>query len=348
MKISKTPKSRIDSVDFNNLVFGTNFSDHMLVCVFKDGKWQEPEIKPYGAVPMKYSLHALHYGQSAFEGLKAYKNSKGEVSIFRPEENWKRLNRSGERLLMPTIPKEIFMEGLEALIHLDKNWVPDSLDHSLYIRPFLYSSSEFIAARPSEDYTFCILCSPVGPYYSGAVGVKIETEYTRAATGGIGFTKAAGNYGGAFYPTAQAIKEGYNQVIWTDHKEHKYIEESGTMNLMLVLGDKLVTPPLTDRILAGITRSSVIELTKSWGWEVEERPISVDEIVDHARSGTLKEAFGVGTAAVVSPINRIGFHGEDFMIPTPEDGKGMEIKAGLNKIRMGSAEDKFNWMVHVK
>jgi branched-chain amino acid aminotransferase len=347
MKISKTPKSRIDSVDFNNLVFGTNFSDHMLVCVFKDGAWQEPEIKPYGAVPMNYSLHALHYGQAAFEGLKAYKNSEGEVSIFRPEENWKRLNRSGERLLMPAVPREVFMDGLSALIELDKNWVPDDPENSLYIRPFLYSSSEFIAARPSEEYTFCILCSPVGPYYAGAVGVKIETEYSRAAGGGIGFTKAAGNYGGAFYPTAQAIKEGYNQVIWTDHKEHKYIEESGTMNLMLVIGDTLVTPPLTDRILAGITRNSVIELTKSWGWNVEERPISVEEVIENAKSGNLKEAFGVGTAAVVSPINRIGLNGTDYTIPTPEGGKGMEIKKGLSAIRKGEVEDSFNWMVKV-
>ncbi len=347
MKITKAPKSNINSVDFNNLTFGVNFTDHMMVCHFRNGKWEEPEIMPYAPVSLSYSLHALHYGQAAFEGLKAYKNKKGEVSIFRPEENWKRLNISGERLLMPSIPKEIFIDGLNELIDVDREWVSDDIENSLYIRPFLFSSSEFIAARPSEDFTFCILCSPVGPYYSHAVGVKIETHYTRAASGGIGFTKAAGNYGGAFYPTSKAVAEGYHQVVWTDHKEHKYIEESGTMNLMLVFGDTLVTPPLTDRILAGITRASILELTRSWGWKVEERRISVDEIIENAKNGNLKEAFGVGTAAVISVINRIGYDGTDYKIPTPTDGFGMKIKKGLTDIRKGDVEDSFGWMTYV-
>ena len=347
MKISKTPNSRIDTVDFSNLVFGQNFSDHLLVCEYKNGQWQEPEIKPYGHVPMNYSLHALHYGQAAFEGLKAYRNERDQISIFRPIDNYKRLNRSAVRLLMPEVPEEVFMDGLMELIRIDRAWVPREKENSLYIRPFIYSSSEFIAARPSEDFTFCILCSPVGPYYPGAVGVKIETQYTRASGGGIGFTKAAGNYGGAFFPTAEAIKEGYKQVLWTDHKDHKYIEESGTMNFMAVIGDTLVTPPLTDRILAGITRDSVLTMTRDWGWNVEERPISVDEIVENARNGNLKEAFGVGTAAVVSVIDRIGYEGEDFAIPTPTDGHGMKIKEGLTAIRKGDAEDKYGWMVHI-
>lgn len=347
MKISKTPKSRINTVDFKNLPFGKHFSDHMLVCHFKNGAWQEPEILPFGQVSFTYGLHALHYGQAAFEGLKAYRRINGGVSIFRPSDNFKRLNRSAERLLMPQVPEDISMEGLKQLIDLDRDWVPSAADHSLYVRPFLFGSSEFIAAKPSEDYTFVILTSPVGPYYTGAVKVKIEEKYTRATGGGIGYTKAAGNYGGAFYPTAKAIEEGFNQVIWTDHKEHAYFEESGTMNVMVRIGDKMLTPPLTDRILAGITRDSILKLAREWGMDVEERPVSVKEVVEAARTGNLKEMFGMGTAAVVSPINGLGFRDELFDIPTPEDGYAMQIKKGLTDIRQGTTEDKFGWMVHL-
>lgn len=345
MKISKTPKSRIDTVDFSDLPFGKYFSDHMLVCHYKNGAWQEMEIMPYGKVEITYSLHALHYGQAAFEGLKAYKRNDGSVSIFRPQANIKRLNRSAERLLMPQFDEELMLKGLRQLIKLDEQWVPDAEDHALYIRPFMFSSSEFIAARPSEDYTLVILTSPVGPYYSGAVKVKIEDQYTRATSGGIGFTKAAGNYGGAFYPTAKAIEKGYNQVIWTDHRDHKYIEESGTMNVMVRIGDSLITPPLSDRILAGITRDSILTLCKEWGMDIHERSISVEEVVQAAREGNLKEMFGMGTAAVVSPINGLGYKDEDFAIPTPDDGFAMKIKKGLTDIRKGTVEDKYGWMV---
>lgn len=265
--------------------------------------------------------------------------------MFRPLDNFARLNKSAERLMMPQIPEEIFMGGLKKLLEIDADWVPNAEDHSLYIRPFLFASSEFIAARQSDDYTFCIITCPVGPYYSGSVKVKIEQEYTRATGGGIGYTKAAGNYGGSFYPTAQAIKEGYNQVIWTDHKEHKYIEESGTMNLMLLIDGTFLTPPLTDRILAGVTRRSIIQLVKDQGWSIEERAISVEEIVSAAREGRLEEAFGMGTAAVVSQIDTIGYNGENFSIPVLTDGKAMEIKRLLNDIRLGRSEDSYGWMI---
>ena len=347
MKISRTPKSRIDTIDFTNLPFGKYFADHMLVCHFKNGAWQEPEIVPFGKVSITYALHTLHYGQAAFEGLKAYRRTDDGVSIFRPKANFDRLNRSAERLLMPQVPEEIFMEGLKELIKLDINWVPNADDHSLYIRPFLFGSSEFIAARPSEDYTFVIINSPVGPYYPGAVKVKIEDHFTRATGGGIGYTKAAGNYGGAFYPTQKAIEQGFKQVIWTDHREHKYIEESGTMNVMVRIGDKLATPPLSDRILAGITRDSILTLSRDMGFDVTERPVSVDELVAAARAGELKEMFGMGTAAVVSQINGLGYKDELFEIPTPTDGFAMQIKKGLTDIRTGVAEDKYGWMVKV-
>ncbi|TNE26955.1 MAG: branched-chain amino acid aminotransferase [Bacteroidetes bacterium] len=348
MKITTVTKSKIDQIDFDNLPFGKYFTDHMLVCHHENGAWSEPEILPYGELKSTYALHALHYGQAAFEGMKAYRNQSGEVQLFRPEKNWERLNRSAERLYMPEVPREVFLDGLNKLIELDAAWVPQDEVKSLYIRPFLFSSSEFIAARPSERYTFAIICSPVGPYYAGAVKVKIEDTYTRAASGGIGYTKAAGNYGGAFYPTAKAIQEGYNQVIWTDHANHELIEESGTMNIMLRIGDKMITPPLTDRILAGITRDSILTLLRDWGADVEERPITVTEVIAAARNGELKEAFGMGTAAVVSVIEQIGFKNERFDIPTPTDGMASKIRAGLNDIRLGRVEDRFNWMTKVK
>lgn len=347
MKISRTPKSRIDTIDFSNLPFGKYFADHMLVCHFKDGAWQEPEIVPYGKVSLSYALHTLHYGQAAFEGLKAYRMQDGGVSIFRPLANFERLNRSATRLLMPEVPQEIFMEGLKSLIELDQEWVPRTPDHSLYIRPFLFGSSEFIAARPSEEYTFAIINSPVGPYYPGAVKVKVEDFYTRATEGGIGFTKAAGNYGGAFYPTQKAIEQGFKQIIWTDHREHKYIEESGTMNVMVRIGDKMATPPLSDRILAGITRDSILKLAADLGMDVTERPISVHELMDAARAGELKEMFGMGTAAVVSQINGIGHKEEFFDIPTPDDGYAMQLKKGLTDIRTGKVADKHQWMTRI-
>ena len=345
MKIELTKESRISSIDFSNLPFGKYMSDHMLVCHFKYGQWQEPEIRPFGQLEFSYGLHALHYWQSAFEGMKAYRKDDGGISMFRPLDNFARLNKSAERLMMPEVPEEVFMGGLKKLLEIDADWVPSAEDHSLYIRPFLFASSEFIAARQSDDYTFCIITSPVGPYYSGSVKVKIEQEFTRATGGGIGYTKAAGNYGGSFYPTAKAIKEGYNQVIWTDHKEHKYIEESGTMNLMLLVDGVFLTPPLTDRILAGVTRRSIIQLVKDQGWAIEERPISVEEIVTAAREGKLQEAFGMGTAAVVSQIDTIGYKGENFDIPVLTDGKAMEIKRLLNDIRLGRSEDTYGWMV---
>jgi branched-chain amino acid aminotransferase len=345
MKIELTQQSRRSSIDFSNLPFGKHMSDHMLVCHFKEGQWLEPEIRPYGQLEFSYGLHALHYGQSAFEGMKAYRKDDGAISMFRPLDNFARLNKSAERLMMPQIPEEIFMGGLKKLLEIDADWVPNAEDHSLYIRPFLFASSEFIAARQSDNYTFCIITCPVGPYYSGSVKVKIEQEFTRATGGGIGYTKAAGNYGGSFYPTAKAIKEGYNQVIWTDHKEHKYIEESGTMNLMLLIDGTFLTPPLTDRILAGVTRRSIIQLVKDQGWPIEERAISVEEIVSAAREGRLQEAFGMGTAAVVSQIDTIGYNGENFSIPVLADGKAMEIKRLLNDIRLGRSEDSYGWMI---
>jgi branched-chain amino acid aminotransferase len=348
MKITKTQHTRLSEIDFDNLVFGTEFTDHMMVCVFKDGQWQEPEIKPYGPFSVTPALHTLHYGQALFEGQKAYYMENGEIGIFRPEMNAKRLNHSADRMFMPTFPEEWFLEGLKKLVDMDRAWVPNKEGYALYLRPFMFGSSEFVAARPSEEYTFCIICSPVGPYYAGDVKVKIEETYTRAASGGVGSTKCAGNYGGAFYATNQARKEGYTQVIWTDHRNHELIEESGTMNVGFVINDTFITPPLSDRILAGITRDSILQLLRDEQLlKVEERPVKVEEVVAAAESGTLQEVFGMGTAAVVSPISVIGYRGKDYEINTPKDGYAQQIKRKLTDIRMGHKPDSYNWMTTV-
>ncbi len=346
MKITKATNSRIDTVNFDNLPFGTTFTDHMLVCEYSGGKWGEVEIKPYGPLSFTPALHTLHYGQALFEGQKAYYMDDGSIGIFRPLMNAKRLNHSARRMLMPEFPEETFMEGMKSLVELDRKWVPEKEGYALYLRPFMFGSSEFVAARPSEKYTFCIICSPVGPYYAGDVKVKVEETYTRSASGGVGSTKCAGNYGGAFFPTDQAKKEGYTQVIWTDHKNHELVEESGTMNVGFVIGDKFITPPLSDRILAGITRDSILQLMRDRNiLEVEERPVKISEVMEAAKNGSLKEAFGMGTAAVVSQISTIGYRGEDFSIPVPKDGIAMQIKKQLTDLRMGKAEDPYNWMV---
>jgi branched-chain amino acid aminotransferase len=345
MKITKAEKSKLDQVDFDKLVFGTTFTDHMLVCHFRNGAWEEPEIKPYGPMSFTPALHTLHYGQALFEGQKAYYMSNGDIGIFRPEMNAKRLNHSAKRMLMPEYPEEWFVDGLKTLVELDKDWVPKKEGHSLYLRPFMFGSSEFVAARPSEEFIFCVVMSPVGPYYAGDVRVKVEETFTRSASGGVGSTKCAGNYGGAFYATEQAKKEGYTQIIWTDHKNHELIEESGTMNIGFVVDDTFITPPLSDRILAGITRDSILTMLRDNGLlKVEERPVSVEEIIYAAEEGRLKEAFGMGTAAVVSPISSIGYRGTDYEIGTPENGYATKIKKDLTALRMGDAEDKHHWM----
>jgi branched-chain amino acid aminotransferase len=345
MKITSVAESRLNQVDFDNLPFGKVFSDHMLWCEYKNGAWQEPEIKPYGKIEVSPALHTLHYGQAIFEGQKAYRMADGRVGIFRAHDNFLRLNKSAERMCIPQIPEEIFMDGLRKLIEMDKNWVPKDESISLYIRPFMYGSSEFIAARPSEEYVFCILTSPSGPYYAGDVKVYIEEKYVRSAAGGVGYAKAAGNYGGSFLPAKKIQEKGYTQIIWTDHVNHELIEESGTMNIAFVMNGVLRTPPLSDRILAGITRDSVLQIARSWGMTVEEKPITTFEVIEAIKDGSLTEAFGMGTAAVISPISTIGFREKDYTIPAQgTDSFATKVKAELAAIRSGRKADSFNWM----
>jgi branched-chain amino acid aminotransferase len=344
--IERVKRSRLPEVDFNNLPFGKVYTDHMFMADFRQGEWKNSRIIPYGHIPMSPATPAIHYGQSIFEGMKAYAGPAGQTFIFRPLDNWNRLNISAERMCMPYIPEELFMDGLATLLEIDKDWIPQTEGASLYIRPFLFSADEYIGIRASQDFTFMIILSPVGPYYAAPVKVKIETHYTRAVAGGTGFAKAGGNYGGAIYPTRLALEQGYDQLIWTDGKEHKYIEESGTMNVMFVIDDVLVTPALSDSILAGITRDSVLKLARHWDMKVEERKISVKEVVDGLQKGSVSEAFGAGTAATIAHIEMIGFGGKNYSLPPVEQRKfSNQVYHELDKIKRGLHADPFGWVM---
>jgi branched-chain amino acid aminotransferase len=342
---SQVHTSKVSQCDFENLVFGKTFSDHMFVATYADNTWQDLKIVPYGDISISPALSALHYGQAIFEGLKAYKNDIGEVLIFRPLENWKRLNKSAERLCMPTLPEEVFMSGLTQLLALDKNWIPAKPGYSLYIRPYMFAADEYIGVRPSNSYTFIIFTSPVGAYYSTPVKVRVETHYTRAAAGGMGFAKAAGNYAASMLPAQLAHKEGYDQLLWTDAKEHAYFEESGTMNVMFVINDTLITPPAADTILKGITRDSVLQLARDWDMKVEERRVPVTEVMKALQNGTLQEAFGAGTAATIAHIAVIGYEGKDYTLPPVGERKfSNKVLKTLDDIKTGKAPDPHNWI----
>ncbi len=344
LQIQKTAQSRIGEIDFNNLQFGKVFSDHMFMADFKNGEWTDSKIVPYGQIPMSPATSALHYGQSIFEGMKAYKNDKGEILLFRPLENYKRINISADRMAMPTIPQDIFMEGLKQLVNLDSKWVPTTEGASLYIRPFLIGTDEYIGVKPSDEYRFYIITAPGGAYYNEPVKVLVETNFIRAVEGGVGFVKASGNYGRSLYPTKLAQQRGYHQIIWTDARNHRYLEESGTMNLMFVIDDVLITAPLGDTILAGITRDSVLTLARDWRMKVQERKISIDEVIDAHKRGTLQEAFGTGTAATIAHISLIGFEGKDYELPPVEERIfSHRVAKELDNIRKGKIEDVHNW-----
>lgn len=348
LKINKVDSSKIGEVDFSNIPFGKVFSDHMLELTYDNGRWLSAEIKGFANLSLSPANSALHYGQSIFEGLKAYKNKDGEVSIFRPDENIKRLNQSAKRMAMPTIDEAFLLEAIRKLIKIDEAWVPDVDGASLYIRPFLFATDEYVGIRPSESYKLIVFTCPVGTYYSEPVRVKIEREFTRAAKGGVGYAKTAGNYAASLYPARLAQKEGYHQLLWTDGISHEYIEESGTMNVMFKIGDKIITPKSSDSILSGITRRSVVAILKDWGLDVEERDVKVSEVVDALKDGTLNEAFGIGTAATIARIKTIGDAGHDYDLPeAKEDDLAVKIMNYMNEYKLGLVPDKFNWLTKV-
>jgi branched-chain amino acid aminotransferase len=345
--VKKIEKSRIDQVDFDNLVFGNTFSDHMFECDYKDGAWQNPTIRPYGPLTISPAAKVFHYGQAVFEGMKAYKDENGKVFLFRPDENHRRINKSSVRMAIPEFPKDIFFEAMHKLIDLDREWVRPGLGNSLYIRPFVMATQVGVSASPSTEYKFMILMSPAQAYYTGDVKVVIAEQYSRSANGGVGAAKAAGNYGAQFFPTNLAREKGFQQVIWTDANEHKYLEEAGTMNVFFRINDTLLTAPTSDRILDGVTRKSVIAIAEKQGIPVEVRPVLVSELVAASENGTLKEIFGAGTAAVISPVSAFSYQDHVYDIPAQENGYASRFKKGLMEIQYNIAEDPFGWRYEV-
>ena len=341
--IVKSDTSKIDAVDFDNLIFGRTFTDHMFICDFENNEWQTPKIIPYQAMTMDPSARVFHYGQAVFEGMKAYKDDNGKLWLFRPEDNFNRINKSAERLAMPAFPKEYFFEGLTKLLQLDSAWVKPGKGNSLYIRPFIIATDSAISASPSSNYRFMIICSPAKAYYTDKIRVLIAEQFSRSANGGVGFAKAAGNYAAQFYPTSLAQKRGFQQVIWTDADTHERLEEAGTMNVFFRINDTLITAPISDRILDGVTRRSIIQLAEDNKITVDVRPIRVNEIKKASKDGSLKEIFGTGTAAVISAFSAFEHAEELFELPNIENSYADTLKDNMLNIQHNLVEDKHGW-----
>ncbi|MFY0253686.1 branched-chain amino acid aminotransferase [Chitinophaga sp. 30R24] len=344
IKITKTTASRLNEVDFNNLAFGKMYADHMLVADFDGKEWKNAEILPFQHLSVSPSNAAWHYGQAIFEGIKAYKDQEGHPMIFRPYDNFKRFNSSAERMGMPEVPEWLFIGGMDMLIDIDRDWVPTGEGCSLYLRPFMIATDEFIGVRPSDTYKFAIINSPSGPYFNKPIKLLVQDKYIRAFPGGVGFAKAAGNYGGTMYPTMQAKKQGYDQILWVDGYEHKYLQECGTMNVFAIIGNTAVTPDLLQgTILEGVTRASVIDVLTDMGLKVEERPISIDEIVTAHNNGTLREIFGTGTASSVAYVEQLDYKDMQIRLDTAKYDVGAEVIHRLDDIRTGRATDTRHW-----
>ncbi|WP_211166403.1 branched-chain amino acid aminotransferase [Mucilaginibacter robiniae] len=344
LKITRTAHSRLAETDFNQLQFGHTFTDHMLVADYADGEWKNFQILPYGELSLLPSISALHYGQAFFEGLKAYKQQDGSVSVFRPDKNAARFNKSAQRLSMPEMPEDLFIQSVAALVDVERDWIPTADNHSLYIRPVMFATDPYLGVVASKTYKFVVLTCPVGPYFTKPLRVKFETQYTRAAEGGFGYAKAAGNYAGAMLPTRKAIEEGFDQMIWTDAKEHLYAEEMGAANVMFMIDGKLITPSTRDTILDGVTRDTVLALAHDMGIPVEERRVAISELVEGAKSGKLTDAFGAGTAATIAPIGTINYQGEDYKLSDPATREfSNKLFQTLNDIRYGRVSDTHGW-----
>ena len=349
IRIEKASVSKINEVDFSNIGFGTVYSDHMFVADYEDGEWKDARIVPFGDMSLSPSTLALHYGQAIFEGLKAYKDPNGNPQVFRPEKNFARFNRSARRIAMPEVPEELFMSGMRELISLDSNWIPTIEGSSLYIRPFLFASGTTLGVKASDKYRFMIITCPVNAYYTKPVKVVVADKYVRAAPGGVGFAKVAGNYAATLQPAIEAQQQGYDQILWTDAIEFKYIRESGTMNVFFAIDDVVITPSLeSETILEGVTRDSIIQLLRDKGTKVEEREISIDEVIEAHKNGKLQDAFGAGTAAVITFISHIGYKGRDYELPPVETRKfSPAIKKELEDIQRGVLPDPHGWLLKV-
>jgi branched-chain amino acid aminotransferase len=347
INISKIKTSKLKHLNLEDLPFGKHFTDHMLEADYENGEWKNIEIKPYQPLLLEPSTSALHYGQAIFEGMKAFRNDKDEAFIFRPYENLTRFNLSARRMNMPEVSEELFIEGMRQLIDIDKNWIPSKADHSLYIRPLMFATDPAIGVRPSETYKFLIMLSPVGPYHALPMKIAVEEHYTRAAPGGVGFSKNAGNYGGSMLPSTKAKEQGYDQVLWTDAFEHKWLQEVGMMNIGFIINNVFITPDLGDTILKGVTRDSVITILQDIGIKTEERRISIDEVVDAYNSGMLNEIFGMGTAAVISLIKELKYKDVVMHFDTSSFKIAHKLKHKLNEIRRGQVQDKHGWMFKI-
>jgi branched-chain amino acid aminotransferase len=349
IKVTKTQDSRLSSVDFNNIPFGKIFSDHMFVVDYEDGEWKDPQIVPYGPLEMYPAAMVLHYGQAIFEGMKASKYHDGTPMLLRPELHARRLNLSADRLCMPNVPEDLFLQGLHTLIDLDKGWIPPQAGSALYIRPFMIATDEFIGVGESAKYKFMIMTGPVGPYYPKPIRLLAEQKYVRAVKGGTGEAKAAGNYAGSLLPAKEAKAKGFDQVMWMDGHEFKYIQEVGTMNIFFVIDGKVITPATDGAILKGITRKCIIEVLEDKGYEVEVRPLTIDEVVEAHDKGQLEEIFGAGTAVVVAHISELGYKDRVLTLPAIEGRKiGPMIKAEIDSLRVGDIEDTRGWFVPAK
>ncbi len=348
ISITKATASQLAGVDFQNLPFGKTFSDHMFLSEYKDGSWQQPRIEPVHALSLHPATMSLHYGQAIFEGMKASVGQDGRPLLFRPEMHARRMNASARRLCMPDIPEDLFLEAVRQLVWLDQAWIPPVAGSALYIRPTMIATDASIGVRPSSSYLFFVITGPVGPYYPKPVRLFAETTYVRAVNGGTGEAKAAGNYAGALLPAKMAQDRGFDQVLWLDAKEFRYIQESGTMNIFFVIDGKVVTPPLYGTILHGITRQSVMELLRKEGYPVEEYPVTIDEVIEAHHQGTLQEAFGTGTAAVVSQVDAIAYRDTVIQLPPAADQPiGRFAKETIDKLRAGMIPDPFGWVVPV-
>jgi len=340
--------SRVAEFDENNIQFGKVYSDHMFMAHFKNGHWEDMVIKPFGDLTISPANTTLHYAQSVFEGLKAYRAENGDILVFRPQANARRMIKSSERMCIPTISEEMFMTTLTELLRIDRDWIPSKPGTSLYVRPVCFGLDPYIGIRPSDEYLFMIFTSPVGAYYTAPITVKIETHFTRASVGGVGAAKTAGNYAAALYPASLAQKEGYNQLIWTDGVSHEYIEESGTMNIAFLIDGTLITAPTGDTILNGITRDSVLTLTRDWDINVEERKLSINDLMTAINSGSLQEAFGMGTAATIAPIKSIGYDGSDYDLPSVDTWDlAPKLLKTLDDIKTGKVEDVHEWVYRI-
>ncbi|MBQ1553769.1 MAG: branched-chain amino acid aminotransferase [Clostridia bacterium] len=348
IRIEKTtsPKAK---PDWNNLGFGKIFSDHMFVMDYTEGQgWHDARIVPYGSFEIEPAAMVFHYGQEMFEGLKAYRGADGRARLFRPDMNAKRANDSNDRLVIPQIPVEDFVQAVETVVKVDEDWIPTVPGTSLYIRPFIIATDEFLGVAPSKTYKFFIILSPSGAYYASGlapVGIWIEDEYVRAVRGGMGYTKTGGNYAASLIAQVKAHNDGYSQVLWLDGVERKYIEEVGAMNIFFKINGVITTPMLNGSILPGITRNSVLTVCRDWGMPVEERKISVDELIEAQKNGTLEECFGTGTAAVISPVGKLRY--KDDVMTINGGGIGpvsQKLYDTITGIQGGTLEDKFGWV----